>query len=370
MSLDIDRMLALFQALYPGRNVDKDEVDNELLPFKKDASRTCWRSSDDMVKDYWTPGFAVPGSEKLDASVVKEQVRKYLTDTYYWATAVSRGQKIIPGTLPQWPKNLKPSEAIYGKDAEPAETTVLQMTAITLQAGVPTLVTRETTTEIDATPDDTKVKSADVLKLAHAIDTNLPDGTLVAAPAADSSKPTVYQTWNAHIKVRKFAFDGSFSIHFFIGYVKDEQPERYMTKKNEVGFSGIFASPSESACASCKENRDQDVITEDIVPLTTKLVDYLDSNPISGNLIRDGEIKTITSLEPEHVVPFLKEHLQWRMVDTVSNLLEGQEEDAKLEVVVTSRTYTPPTTTDLMGVYGPAITYPEITAGKAGGFSG
>ena len=55
-----------------------------------------------------------------------------------------------------------------------------------------------------------------------------------------------------------------------------------MTKKNEAGFTGIFASSSDSNCASCSRNRAQDILVEDVVPLTPALYDYLDASPGSG----------------------------------------------------------------------------------------
>ena len=168
-------------------------------------------------------------------------------------------------------------------------------------------------------------------------------------------------------KFSRFAFNGSFSIHFFIGHVKEDQPERYMTKKNEAGFAGIFASSTDTDCANCARKQEEDILVEDVVPLTTILYDYLDANPGSNTLIRDAERKTIPNLEPESVVPFLAENLQWRMIDLGSNLLVGQEQQAKLEVKVTSRQFLPPTQQNLMGAYGPYTEHREITSTKPGG---
>lgn len=48
------------------------------------SGRECYISTDDIVKNYWGSGFAIPGDKKLDASVVREKVKEYLTNTYYW----------------------------------------------------------------------------------------------------------------------------------------------------------------------------------------------------------------------------------------------------------------------------------------------
>jgi hypothetical protein len=141
-----------------------------------------------------------------------------------------------------------------------------------------------------------------------------------------------------------------------------------MTKKNEAGFMGVFASPWDAECPSCERNREKDIIVGNVVPLTAILCDYLDEVEGSEGLIRDADLKTIPNLNPEHVVPFLQENLQWRIIDLGANLLEGQEQQAKLEITVTSRPFIPPTEDHLMGVYGPHTPYPSITSGKPGGY--
>ena len=141
-----------------------------------------------------------------------------------------------------------------------------------------------------------------------------------------------------------------------------------MTKKNEAGFTGVFASGADAECPSCQSNREEDILIGDVVPLTTILYDYLDDAEHSEDLIRDGAIRTIPNLNPEHVEPFLKEHLQWRIIDLGANLLEGQEQRAELEITVTSRQFVSPTRGNLMGVYGPYTPYPSITNGKPGGY--
>ena len=147
----------------------------------------------------------------------------------------------------------------------------------------------------------------------------------------------------------------------------DSKADRFLTRLNEVGFSGIFASPQQTECANCRVLQDQDVISEDIIPITNKLVEYLASSPGSDGLITDGTLRTIPNLEPEHVVPFLKEQFSWRMTDLRGELLSGREQEARLEVTVTSRTFEPPAPGSVMGFYGEYVEYREITQDKPGG---
>lgn len=140
-----------------------------------------------------------------------------------------------------------------------------------------------------------------------------------------------------------------------------------MTKRNEAGFMGVFVSKEDAQCASCEIHRQNDVVVEDVVPLTLILYDYLDDAKDSQTLIRDADLHTIPDLTPKSVVPFLEEHLQWRMIDLKSGLLAGQEQRAELEVTVTSRQYLGPTEEHLMGVYGAFTAHERATNTKPGG---
>ncbi|KAK6400338.1 hypothetical protein LTR81_024387 [Elasticomyces elasticus] len=110
---------------------------------------------------------------------------------------------------------------------------------------------------------------------------------------------------------------------------------------NEVGFSGIFASAPGSGCRNCTKN--QDMVYEDTVPLTSQLTGYLATSSASNTFLPDG--RTIQSVEVDRVVPFLKDNLTWRVVDTTGVLLQGVEQSG-LEVKVTDRLFSPPSATD------------------------
>ena len=124
----------------------------------------------------------------------------------------------------------------------------------------------------------------------------------------------------------RHAFNGSFTTRFFIGRVNDEDPGEFVVRPNGVGFPGIFTTTAEAVYANFDEQRALDFMYEDAVPITSTLVDYLDNNPISNDLIKEGTIRTIPNLEPANVEPFLKEHLKWRIVDTVSNLMNSEQQ--------------------------------------------
>ena len=66
-------------------------------------------------------------------------------------------------------------------------------------------------------------------------------------------------------------------MHIFIGDYKVEQAQRFFTKKNEVGYSTIFASPWEAPCANCVRQRQEHFIYQDAIPLTMAMTQWLTS---------------------------------------------------------------------------------------------
>lgn len=176
-------------------------------------------------------------------------------------------------------------------------------------------------------------------------------------------------TWNARVRVQKFAFDGSFNIHLFIGEVDDDQTDRFLTKKNEVGFTGIFASSSDAPCANCVKQREEGFIYEDAIPITHSLYAYLKSNNAPEAEGPKLELRTLESFKPEHVVPFLKKNLQWRVTDTASQLIGEDQQlmDSQLEIRVSAREFELPSPEHPLGVYYPSTVYQDITREKVGG---
>lgn len=146
-----------------------------------------------------------------------------------------------------------------------------------------------------------------------------------------------------------------------------------MTKKNEVGFTGIFASDSDIGCANCNQQRERGMLYADVIPITPALINYLEAatgGDGTGTLPAD-DMRTLRNLEPEHVVPFLKRNLRWRILDSASNLKTEQDvRDSDLEIAVTDRLFDVPTDSNPLGTYRESTVHPEITQGKVGGYNG
>ena len=166
----------------------------------------------------------------------------------------------------------------------------------------------------------------------------------------------------------RFSFNGSFNVHIFIGHIDKDHPERFLTKKNEVGYSGIFASDRDAPCANCLEQQEEGVIYQDAVPLTMSLTRHLIS--YKGSEGPEQNMRTLQSLEPRDVVPFLKQHLKWTITDTASRLLDDpqQMKDADLKISVWDRIFDLPTPDHRLGLYHAAELHQEATETIPGGY--
>ena len=165
----------------------------------------------------------------------------------------------------------------------------------------------------------------------------------------------------------RYHFGGPFSVHLFLGEIEDDLPMLWLTKKNEVGLLSVFAAEGDtSECANCEEQKASKTVYEGVIPLTTKLHEYLSSIDGSDQLIKGDGKKTIDDLTEEEVKPFLEEQLGWRLVDLKSKALRDPKNKAELEIVVTSRTMEPPSEEHAMGTYG--LVTPHLVLSQGGGF--
>ena len=111
------------------------------------------------------------------------------------------------------------------------------------------------------------------------------------------------------------------------------------------------------------------MIYGDVIPLTGALASYLTANAAPAAW-PPANLRVLPDLDPESVVPFLTQHLEWRIVDAAGVVKSADDVTrAGLELVVGYRTFTFPKEEDVgpLGQYGPYEFYPAVTAGKVGG---
>ena len=156
-------------------------------------------------------------------------------------------------------------------------------------------------------------------------------------------------------------------MHIFIGDYKVEQAKRFFSKKNEVGYSTIFASQWDAPCANCVHQRQEHLIYEDAIPMTMAMTQYLTSYEGADGPTQN--MRTLQSLEPEHVRPFLKKHLHWVVTTTSSQVIDNIDmiRNSQLEISVWDRIFDLPTEEYRLGLYHEATLHPDITTDQPGG---
>ena len=99
------------------------------------------------------------------------------------------------------------------------------------------------------------------------------------------------------------ALNGPFGIYFFVGESNDEvktRPEEFLIAPTLAGLTYNFAAQIE-ACANCAQHKQDELEITSTTVITQILRDY-----------KKG--KKLDSLKPDHVIPFLKQRLAWRIV--------------------------------------------------------
>lgn len=77
---NVDRLLAIYQALYPDKWLEPNDATRKMYPFKQNAN-DYWISND--VRDWTTLGYAIPGNKALDDKG-RLALQTYLNEYYNW----------------------------------------------------------------------------------------------------------------------------------------------------------------------------------------------------------------------------------------------------------------------------------------------
>ncbi|KAI9888218.1 MAG: hypothetical protein M1814_000958 [Vezdaea aestivalis] len=355
--MNIDRILALYQAIYPKKWVPaelnegqandplyvfREQISTtDLRPFKK--SETSFYTSKDM--ELWEQlGYAVPGNRKPDDDGVNV-IETYLHQQYNWSTV---------GSLPpfNYVKDFKHSVALCGEAA--TKDPKLQ-TFEAISDGK--LVQRTLNLAADPiTVIDTPIDPHFIHPSGH-------DSTFPASSLSTTPTGTTQRTWTAQVRVKKYAYNGSFNVHIFAGNFDRDNTAGYTVDDNQIGFTGIFAARTGTQCTNCDIQQDAKILYDDAIPISPHLFNYL-----PGGTKPDPSLPTLASFEVEHVVPWLRENLRWRVVDTGSNIYgEDTYSAAELEITVTDRIFHLPTPERPLGWYEPFDIHVSATSRRPGG---
>jgi tyrosinase len=170
--------------------------------------------------------------------------------------------------------------------------------------------------------------------------------------------------WTARVEFKKYELGTSFSVLIFLGQVP-ENPRELRTSPSYLGGHHAFVNSAANSCANCRNQRD--LVIEGFVHLN------------HGIAKQSG----LGSLEPNVIVPYLTENLQWvvQKVPCLSllylqictyhclsvNQTNGEVvglDSLEVAVFATPLSYPP---NAIFPVPGQAVRYNQITYGRPGG---
>ncbi|KAL8714961.1 MAG: hypothetical protein Q9225_006477 [Loekoesia sp. 1 TL-2023] len=156
--------------------------------------------------------------------------------------------------------------------------------------------------------------------------------------------------WLANLRIENFAVDGSFYVHFFLGPFSDE-PANWTQDGNLVATHSVFSvAIGNTGCQNCIQDKESDAVVSGGVSLTYALLR-----------------RQLKDLEPETVVPYLKDNLEWR-VQAASGKHVKSEDLESLCVTVAATVVESPDEEDALPKWGVPEIFKQITEDKAGGY--
>ncbi|KAK1826001.1 hypothetical protein QBC39DRAFT_317544 [Podospora conica] len=145
--------------------------------------------------------------------------------------------------------------------------------------------------------------------------------------------PRFDRDWYVDSRVKRMAANGTFTIYFFLspkGALPDDDPLQYASSPYLVGMHHVFTSDREG-CANCAGAEDAGKLSVGTQPITGSLLRYMEDE------VEGGE--GVESMRPEHVEPFLKERLRWRVVFHGADKQDPRMEGLELRVGVSAKVY-------------------------------
>jgi tyrosinase len=170
----------------------------------------------------------------------------------------------------------------------------------------------------------------------------------------DHSKSSYYE-WIANIRVEKYAVKTTFFIHIFLGDFTDDYM-KWGEDPNLIGSHVVFGTNLDhTGCERCLQSNHKQKLVTGTIPLTGALGDKLGAGKIAN-------------LNPDLVVPYLKDNLHWRIQKHDDTPIE-RSEIPTLKIAVGHAHVEPPTSVAEFPKWGEITLQHGVTAGRAGGAS-
>ncbi|KAI9754063.1 MAG: hypothetical protein M4579_004883 [Chaenotheca gracillima] len=299
----IDRSFAIWQALYPDSFVEPmasqygtyttspgqtEDVNTQLTPFHQDSKGDLWTSA--LARSTKTFGYTYP--ELVDWNVTSDQ---YQSNVH---TAVN---KLYGGSSASSPQNRRRHAPESGSTA---------------------LMRRE---------------KSSIQPISSILNKILDNGK--------------YNEYMVNIRVQKYALQGSFFVHVFLGDFNPD-PASWSFEPNLVGTHCIFVNDVSDKTLNSEVNSLQ---VSGVIPLTTTLL-----GSIAEGLLQN--------LDTDIALAFLKKNLSWR-VTRLDNTHVENDQVPDLKVSVVSAQVTKATRSDEFPTWGSYTVHSDVTDGNAGGFN-
>ena len=165
--------------------------------------------------------------------------------------------------------------------------------------------------------------------------------------SSDGPKPITSVEWRAFVRVKRFALQGTWGIHLFLGDPPANSSVWFMSDQR-VGTVNVLNNENLEGCENCSAQSAAGLLVTGLVLLTNGL-----------------RHRNIDITDRDAIVDYLKDNLTWRVVKNTQNVPITPE--MALLVGVGARDVAYPVSANDLPVWGPVQVYPAATAGKDGG---
>nr|POE62942.1 tyrosinase [Quercus suber] len=359
---NVDRLFALWQTVHPGsygasqaaphdtwtiQSGSTQDVNSPLQPFHKDTSGNFWTTS--AVQD-WASTFHYTYPEFSTSDGSQSAIVAYINSLYgpdATATAGSISELVnddAPVASSSSSSTSQPKTSSVGSSksatssastASTASTASISSTSVVISAGTGIAVPTSSGFGWNATVSAT----ATTFTLPPAIATpSVPANSSFTTPNNGSS----YQ-YVCNVNTPRYALNGSYYVYVFDGTPSSEDASTWLASSNLIGVVGVLAGG---------DMMNPNLLVAGSIPLTRTL----------QTLVKSGKIQDMSE---DHCIPYLTEHLTWRISK------DGAEVDINtvpgFKASVYSSTSTTPKNVGQLPQWSDMVPQVEVTKDKAGG---
>ncbi|KAF7324006.1 Photo-regulated tyrosinase [Mycena kentingensis (nom. inval.)] len=356
---NVDRMLSLWSALHPNvwvspgttyvwgsswtlpQNAPIDAT-TDLTPFWRTAT-TYWKSSDLDGVDSAPLGYTYPEFNGLDLNNMPALTIaiKAKVDALYGPTV-----PITAVLSPAPTKGLAPPKTLKRKTSKVTLANGHFSLTDDAPAGAPGVPQGDSSnTSASSRPTIVSQGGRFFLSVSGSGRDSSPSGNANQAAVPHAA----WTDWTAHVRVEKFALNGSFTVFFFLGNGTDPvsasvpaDPREWHTAPSFAGTYFVFANGARQRCGNCVAQADAHQLVEGFVHLNTN------KQELAGMSVAQGK-------------RFLREHLTWRVAHPTRHPVRSGDIPSLSVTVGATPMWAGPA--DTVPARGQVQWFPEVTEG-------